>query len=313
MDKGANRRKRFAFWKAEDMAGENGELSIEDLELLQALIETECDEEVNLAEAFKKQQLDAKAVNAIKGALRLLSGVKDKLSPEMRSALDKLANVAGYPSPATDKAGHKDDGKNKNPGGALPMSKSQDPKPADPAATPAVPEGATDDVKAFMKAQADQIEMLTKANEASTKRLEAVEQERILEGFVKRAKDDLAFYPGISADDIGKQLADLHATNPELAEQQFKSMKTASDAFEKSAALTSTGGGGGGGSAVIGGGNAPAGSALEEMQRLADQEFAKADAKDSKEQAFAKAMRANPGLYRQYLQENPALTSIRQG
>jgi hypothetical protein len=147
---------------------------------------------------------------------------------------------------------------------------------------------ANEELKKSLAAVASENELIKKA-------LKETNDARELDQWVSKAKTELSHFPGQSAEDLGKMLKSLNDVNPEMAKIQFSAMKTTSDTMKSSPILKEAGKD-----------NASPAScnALEEIVKLADGIVAK-DSKISKSSAFVQVCKDKPGLYKQYLAENP--------
>jgi len=283
VDRGANKKKPFPIFKQErDMHYE---------EILKAVLETEIDEEEKLAEWFEKAKLSDKAQSAIKGALRLLSGYKDEMPKDV---LDKLGDLAGYPAP---KAKAKAEGKEED------MDDDKYPEPKSKAKVKKE-EDDVEDVRfeEIQKAHAAQLSALEKQNEEIRKSLESEREQRRRQELIAKAKDELIYCPGASAEEQADLLLKLEKVDPKLAEAQFAQMKATSEAMQKSAMFSEAG-------ARFG--EATEASAWGQIEKLAKGLVEKStDINFTEEQAIAKVLESPRGkdLYNRYLVEHPAQT-----
>lgn len=282
--RGANQKKRFPIWKQQEIEMDKFD------EILKSVLETELDEEEGkeFLAWVEKQKLSEKGVNAVKAALRILSGFKDELPGD---ALDKLASMAGYPAPAAKQVPPKKEEEEEEMKKKGPVAKALDDLP--------------DDVKKHfedvMKAQDLKVAALKKSNDVVTKALQEEKDIRELEAWTKKAETELSHYPGESIDEIAKSLKAMHDVDPKLAESQFKTMKAASDALKEGEIFKSAGSGFGG--------DGSADSAWAKIQKMADGLIEKSeDLSMSPAKAMARVLESPLGkeLYSKYLDEQAA-------
>lgn len=273
VDRGANKKKRFPIFKEETM---DEQLQ----EILKAVLETEVDEESQLADWIEKQKVSEKGQAAIKSALRILSAYKDELP---KGALDQLAAAAGYPSP---KGGYPE-----------PKSKGKEKEEKETKVKKEIP-SLTPETEAIFKAQEAEINALKERNDEIQKALKAEQDKRELETWIAKVKEELAYYPGKSVQELGEQLKKMNDVDPELAKSQFELMRQASSALKESAILKERGTPGG----------APAsGSAWEEINKKAAALIEKSsDVNFTREKAVARIIELHPELYQRYQEEHTA-------
>jgi hypothetical protein len=278
VDKGANKKKRFPLWKSEGDHGMNDEI-------IQAVLETEFEGE---GEIVEKAALDPKAVNAVKAMLRIASGFKDVLPTD---ALDKLAAAIGYPKPEEKEKPKKEEET---------MSKQTETKPVDEKTS------VNKEVDAAVKANNDALEAIRKENEEIRKQLGKERDMRLEAEWTEKAKSDLSHFPGKTSAELGKILKALADVNPELADEQFKSMKAASDMIKSSVLLKSAG--------STNPTSAASGdeSAFGKLSALANGIVEKSNLEMTPEKAMARVLKSAKGaeLYNQYLDEHPAQKSL---
>jgi len=271
VDRGANKKKRFPVFKEEKMFDE----------ILKAVLDTPVDEEDTLTEYFEKAKVSDKGQNALKAALRMLSSYKDELP---KDALDKLAAAAGYPSP-TEKAKAK-----KQDEEATPEEDMEDEDKKKGKVKKAVDE--------IRKAYDDKIEALTEANVKIEKALKEERDRRELGEWVEKAKAELTFFPGKSAEEIGKSLKALNDIDPELAKSEFEEKKRISKMIGESDLLREAG-------SVSGGGSD---SAWAKIEKMADELIQKSsDLTMTRSKAINHVLSSPLGQtqYKRYLDEHP--------
>lgn len=274
VDRGANKKKRFPFYKA---ASKQGRSQMQE-EILKAVLETPVDGEDRFVQGIQKALSD-QAVAALKGALRLLVGFKDELPQD---ALEKLAAAAGYgyPTPGGEEAAAPDG----YPAPEEKATKPEEDKQAEGCQKAAMPP----EVEAIFKAQASELEAVRKQLADETDRRRMAE-------WIQKARTDLSHYPGKSTDDLAKMLFDMEKLSPEMAGASFDSMKAVSAAFSGSPILKSEG--------TSAAPETDTGSVVEQIRKEADALIAKAEKPMTREQAVAKIVRQKPEMYAAYLKE----------
>lgn len=282
-------------------------------EVMQAILEMEADDtEKTLVEVLKKAKVSEKGVDAIKHSARILEAFKDELPEGLHEQLTKTLSLAKAENPFA-KPDEEDEDEMKKAlaakselvkkltelhktkgGDAEALAKEiakllgVDAKPAPVAKAEVSPE-----IQALLKSRDDELA-------AIKKQLDTERDERALAGWIEKARTDLEFYPGQSAEELGGMLKSLEDHDADLAKAQFESMKKSSDLLKNSAMLSESHGG-----VVKSLGN---GSAHDKIQKLADNLIQKSDVTYTKEQAFTKALEMNPELYAEYMTEHPAQT-----
>ena len=274
VDKGANKKKRFPIFKQESNKMNE--------EIIKAVLETEVEGEANLQEFIDKSELDEGGIDAVKGALRILSSFKDKLPQD---TISKLAEVAGYDKPVIKQA------KEEKP----PVKEKQKEEEEEEEEMSKSLEGLPEEVK-------KQFEEIQKAQEEKDKKIEALEKSlkaekdrRELEEWVSKAREELDGIPGKTSEELGKELKALADANKELADSQFETLKKSSEAIKEGNLFKELGGRG----------IDVAGSAMDRLNKIAAGYVEKAAGEMTKEQAFQKALEDNPTLYAQYMTEHP--------
>jgi hypothetical protein len=285
VDRGANKKKRFPVFKREK------EQIMQDYEeVLKAVLEMELDEEAQLAEALEKAEVSPKAQAAARIALRALSGFKDEYPKDI---LDKLGNIAGYPAPkAKAKAEEKPKEEEDYP---MPKEKAQAKKAEGEEQEATEVEKQLADIR---KAHEEQISALTKQNEEIRKSLDTEREERRRQTLIAKAKDELSYCPGQSAEEQADLILKLEKVDKELADQQWAQMKATSEAMQKSEMFREAGASFGSGSE---------GSAYAKLEKMAAGLVEKSTGDLTSEQAFARVIKTAEGakLYSQYLDEHP--------
>jgi hypothetical protein len=244
------------------------------------------DEEAKLVELIEvaKQKISEKGMTALKSALRILSSYKDELPA---GAFEKLAEAAGY-------------------------SNSKEEEKPEPAKKPEAPEEDEEKKNLRIKKEEEEVKMETEAiakaqGEIDTlkKELQVERDNRLTEEWIRKAEAELSHYPGKSAKDLGTMLKKMADVDAAAAQDQFETMKAASVALKESNILKSAG--------TSGTGSSSESDAETKIEAVAAGIVEKStDAKTTKEKAYAVALRQNPELYTQYLDEHPEQCSARR-
>jgi hypothetical protein len=285
VDRGANKKKRFPIFKQE-----KDPMSQEEMEtILKAVLETEIDEEKTLEEMIAKASISEKGKSAAKAALRILSGFKDEMPPDLLKALGELTGVGKACAPdhtELEEKVKKLETENAELKEGEAVDKSEDVKEV--VEVPEAIQKRFDDLEAENKA-------LKESNEAITKALTDQKEAAELATWEAKAKAELAYYPGKSFEEIAKSLHELAKVNAELAENHFVTMKAASDALKESEVFKSAGNRG----------QTTEGSAMAKIEKMASDILANSsDLNMTKEKAIAKVLRDRPDLYDADLAEN---------
>jgi hypothetical protein len=217
--------------------------------------------------------------------MRILSGFKDEMPPELMKALGQLTGVpsAKECTPEHEEKIKKLEAENKK--------LKEEAVKKNEGGEPEVPEAIQ---KRFDSLEAEN-KALKESNETITKSLEAQKDANELAAWVVKAKDELAHYPGKSTEEIAKSLHALHKVDPKLAEEHFATMKAASDALKESDILKSAGGNGG----------TVEGSVMAKVEKMADELIEKSsDLNMTKEKAISEVLKRRSDLYDAYLKEN---------
>jgi hypothetical protein len=245
------------------------------------------------------------------------------------------------PAPGKDKpvdtpsAGSKEPapGNTQQPPADKPPEKKEPPMSKDDKTQAGNGNGATTDVaKQASDEKVAQLETLMKSQQeaftATIAKLEKQAKERdeaqLLKDWVTKAKDELKFVPGKSADELGKMLFDAETkVSKEAAELQFGVLKASSLALAKSA-LFQPSGSQPHGSASAAGGN----DAMSRINKSATVMLEKSDilktelpgmvgvqsivkSEMQKAMSVAKALEFDPELYADYLREHPQQSGSR--
>jgi len=228
--RGANKRK-FAITKSEGPIMDEKAIEL----LTTVLKEASYDGEEKVLEQLKKAQLDEKAMNAVNGAIRILSAFSD--NPEIKKLLAGLKAAVGgegYPMP---KAAKKADDK-KPTGYPMPMQKALEGMPDEQRA-------AFEPVmKALWEAsEAAATERIQKAEERAVKTeaiLKSERDERLSKEFVAKAATEYSNVPGKS-EELGAILKSLHDASPELCSKIEGVLKSAQAILKEGSILVEKG------------------------------------------------------------------------
>lgn len=260
-----------------------------DPKIIQAVIEQELGDEKALEAWITKAKLSEKGANAAKAAFRILGGFKDELPADL---MTKLAELSGMAAPVAKKE--------ETEPKPEPEKKAVEPKPEPVAkALQALPEEVKKALADEKAARDLEIKTLTESNVKITKALESEKDARDLAGWTEKAKTELSHYPGESTEEIAKALHKMEKADPELAKSQFETMKKASDALKGSEILKSAG---------SRAGQTAAGSAWEELEKMASGIVEKSSDPMSSAQAMVCVLETDQGkaLYTKYEQEQGA-------
>jgi hypothetical protein len=229
VDKGANLKKRFPITKQQEIQMNE--------EILKAVLETEVDEEASLVEKLEKAKVSEKGIEAAKAALRLFSSFKDEVSSDVFKAVGK-AN--GFPMEEEDE----DEKKKKAEAEAEAKAK----KEKELTMSKEVKKGLdmTPEVQAHFeavqKAQDAKFEAQQAQLEAVQKALDAEKDERRMQEWVSKAKDELSFVPNKTPEELAVTFKKLEDTDPKLADEHFTQLKEVAALVEKSDLLKEVGG-----------------------------------------------------------------------
>lgn len=251
----------------------------------------------------------------------------DKAPPTTEPGKDKPVDTpsAGNKEPAP--------GENKQPPADKPPEKKEPPMSKDDKTQAGNGNGATTDVaKQASDEKVTQLETLMKSQQeaftATIAKLEKQAKDRdeaqLLKDWVAKAKDDLKYVPGKSAQELGQMLFDAETkVSKEAAELQFGVLKASSLALAKSA-LFQPSGSQPHGSASAAGGN----DAMSRINKSANVMLEKSDilktelpgmvgvqsivkSEMQKAMSVAKALEFDPELYTDYLREHPQQSGSR--
>lgn len=324
VDRAANRRK-FAIVKADDTGGaEVADAITQDEDFLAVLDEPiEGEDELLRKAGLLKAEVSDKARNAARGALRMLTASKDEIPAEVLKGLASLAGY-GYPAPKRKKGGKADEDEPDEtdeekrrriqkadaepieiPADFLPLLK------ADPelhTQVVALLKAAGDPVAqaslAIFKRQADRI--LKAEARAETERLERMNQAALTKAatfsHVPAPVEEIAAVLR-SLEDSGTEIETVQKAEDgserkvkqTLAASFERLLKSVEEVVKASELLR-----------PVGSDRPMPGSALAKINQMAEALVQKEAGKLTQEQAWARVVKAHPGLYKQYRQEQAA-------
>lgn len=269
VDRGANKKKRFPITKSEE--------DMDYKELTQAVLDTEVDNEKDILDVCKSKEVSEVGTIAAKALMRILSANKDELSPEI---VAQVAKSAGF-----EKQNPFDDEEEDEEKKAAKEKAAKEKEEEEKKAKKAKEENMNKQLESIKKEYEDQLEEVKKEL--------AVERDnRVTREWIAKAEDELKFYPGKTADELGTKLKKFADVDPKLADSEFKDMKAISDKFEKSGMLEEVGVHGRGG---------------DETAQMKAEKIAKSlrekDPKLTEAQAMSEVYKNNPELYAQYENE----------
>ena len=252
------------------------------VEILKALMDEETEDEAKLTEWVEKQKLGEKEANALKGAMRILNGFKDNAS--IKKVSDAMAGLFGNPE-------KKPDPEKEPPAKKEEPAKKEKPvKKDDDNAIPEAVQKQLDDTNA----RAEKVE---KANEELREVVKKETRARKRIEMIAKCEKSYAHVPGLSTEEQAEMLLDADEKGRKLIEKQWAATE---EAIVKSDLLISRGSGGGG---------VPSGDGHDKLEKIAKGMVEKSTDGLTYEQAYARALEQNPGLYSEYLDENPKQTA----
>ena len=277
---GANLKKRFPIMKR----NEEGSMS----DILHAVIDAQTSDESHFDKVAKSANLSEEAAAAVKGAMKILNAYSDMIPAEQ--ALAVVSEGLGVKKATEFEEGKESEGttiadeeedeaekaKKENPDS---LQKSLD------ALDPAIREQVT----ALWKSQKEAIAKADKLEKSLAKERD----ERVRKEFISKAQTEFRFVPGKSPEELGLMLKSLYAMDSQIAKDIEGIFKSVSAMVEKGEQRDERG------SSMTG--EAASGSAYSKLDNIAKSRVAKSD--ESYAKAFEKAMRDNPGLYTDYLNE----------
>jgi hypothetical protein len=264
VDKGANRKKRFPITKKEEV--------MDHKEILKAVLETQVDEEGQLASFFEKADVSSEGKAAAVSALRIFSSFKDALPEGSLDAISKAAGISFTQS--GDVLSGKEPKSDVNK--ALDGLSIEDKK----------------HIEKAMKESEVQVAQLQKS-------LKAMQDEQALASWVTKCVDLKGF--GKTSQELGEDLKKLADVDTALADKQFGTLKKASEAIQQSAMFKELGGRG----------ESLGGTAMSKVEKKAEMLIEKSD-NLTKAEAITQVLTQNPDLYAEYMAENPAQSGLRR-
>lgn len=222
--RGANKR-QFAITKSEVPSMD--EKVIESLAVL--MKDAEYEDEGAMLEVLKQAKLDQKTINAINGAIRLLSAYADNEAVKRALGQLKAALGPGYAAPAKQQ---EDDKKKPDYKYPEPMKKGLAALPDEQRAMfePLI-KSALEESQAASQAEAKaRIEKAEKDAEDLRRIVKAERDARLTKEFIAKAKDEYPAVPG-KPDELGLLLKSMHEKAPDEAKQFEAMLKTVNDAL----------------------------------------------------------------------------------
>lgn len=281
------------------------EAEVELDELLQIVAEGEIENEEDLLELMEKQKLSPKAINAVKGAMRLLGAHKDVIPADMMKKLSAMAGY-GYPAPTSkqeekpeEKPEEEPANKGKGEGGMKKAKEGDRPaflKEDGSIDFDALPENVVPLVQ-HLKKEHDEAAAANDSSEEIKKLQDDLAEERRIRKereFKDKVKDELGNLAG-DADELGKMLKEAYDVSEELGEKVWGNLKKQDEALGKNDLLLKE----------IGSAGGETGEGYEGHEKLVAlaKEYQKADPELTFEQAYEKAFEANPEHYASFAKE----------
>lgn len=260
VDAGANLTKRFPIWKG---------LKMTHKEMIVKFLETPSQDEAKVEEYKKTLSEPARA--AFEAVFRTLAGFRDEIPGDMIKKMAEALNLEAPEAPVAPVV--------------VPVEPPKTPDKKDD-------ELMTEDIKKALEARDTVNKALSDKLETVTKALETERDIRVMNEWIGKCEKNLSHYPGKSMTEMAKVLKALAVVDPKLADAQFETMKSASEAIKKGALLDEQGKSGSG----------DTGTVMDKIEKAAI-EIMKTD-KVTHPVAVTKALDANPDLYREYLAEN---------
>lgn len=281
VDKGANKKKRFPIFKAEE--------EMDFKEVLEAVFKTESDTDTPMADILKDLDISDKGKEALTAVVKTLAAFKGEI-PD--GAIEKAMGAAGFAKPKPNPEPEDEDGKKKAKGTEEPVKKELENLPAE----------VQELINKELEKRDAQVEAIKADNSTLQNALKVEKDARELAEWTQKAETELSHYPGKSTSELGQMFKRLHDSDPKLAEEQFENYKVSSKAMEAGGILKEIGSGHAGGANM-------SESAWDKIEKAADSIIEKS-ADTSREDAIYKAIKDDPDLYNKYLAENPAQTAL---
>ena len=319
---GANLKKRFPIMKR----NEEGSMS----DILHAVIDAQTSDESHFDKVAKSANLSEEAAAAVKGAMKILNAYSDmipaeqalavvseglgvkkatefeegkesegaKLSDEDEDEEEEEAKELSEMITESEKATEFEEGKESE--GATLADEEEDEEEDAEKAEKENPDSLQKSLDALDPAVRDQVTALWKSQKEAVAKADKLEKslakerdERVRKEFIAKAQTEFRFVPGKSPEELGLMLKSLYAMDSQIAKDIEGIFKSVSAMVEKGDLLDELG------SSMTG--EAASGSAYSKLDNIAKSRVAKSD--ESYAKAFEKAMRDNPGLYTDYLNE----------
>tara|TARA_Y100000310_G_scaffold335097_1_gene416308 strand:+ start:356 stop:1381 length:1026 start_codon:yes stop_codon:yes gene_type:complete len=319
---GANLKKRFPIMKR----NEEGSMS----DILHAVIDAQTSDESHFDKVAKSANLSEEAAAAVKGAMKILNAYSDmipaeqalavvseglgvkkatefeegkesegaKLSDEDEDEDEEEVKELSEMITESEKATEFEEGKESE--GATLADEEEDEEEDAEKAKKENPDSLQKSLDALDPAVRDQVTALWKSQKEAVAKADKLEKslakerdERVRKEFIAKAQTEFRFVPGKSPEELGLMLKSLYAMDSQIAKDIEGIFKSVSAMVEKGDLLDELG------SSMTG--EAASGSAYSKLDNIAKSRVAKSD--ESYAKAFEKAMRDNPGLYTDYLNE----------
>jgi len=319
---GANLKKRFPIMKR----NEEGSMS----DILHAVIDAQTSDESHFDKVAKSANLSEEAAAAVKGAMKILNAYSDmipaeqalavvseglgvkkatefeegkesegaKLSDEDEDEEEEEVKELSEMITESEKATEFEEGKESE--GATLADEEEDEEEDAEKAEKENPDSLQKSLDALDPAVRDQVTALWKSQKEAVAKADKLEKslakerdERVRKEFIAKAQTEFRFVPGKSPEELGLMLKSLYAMDSQIAKDIEGIFKSVSAMVEKGDLLDELG------SSMTG--EAASGSAYSKLDNIAKSRVAKSD--ESYAKAFEKAMRDNPGLYTDYLNE----------
>lgn len=253
-------------------------------QVMEAVLGVQAEAEAKIPEVFKAGLSD-KAAQAVKASLRILNAFKEELPKDVMGGLAQLAGY-GYPEPEiVDMAASAEAKACGEPGKKTTaeeqMRKSMDALPAE--------------VKAQLETLWKEREEAKVREDKLAKELKASRDEQLRKDLVAKAEKDFGKVPGMSADEKGALLMQLHTLDPQIAASVEKLMAASQEALSKSALLEERGKSAAANAATVL-------DSWAKIEKLA-KELVSKDSGMSQAKAVDAVLRQHPELYQEYLLE----------
>jgi len=310
---GANNKKRFPVLKTSEIDAMS--------DILHAVIDAPSSEDAKFDAVVKSSAVseNPEAAEALKGAMKILNAYSDTLPADQAvSLLSKGLGVeVGKVVDTSAPEGEGAEDEEEEEAEAEPVAAAEEPGELEEAAAEAKAEldeeEDEDEEKVEMTensieksltklppAVRGQVRALWKSNRQHVEKADKLEKlltverdERLRKEFVEKASKEFPYVPGKSPEEVGLMLKTLHVVAPEIAADVESIFKSVSATIEKTGLLQEIGSG-----MDSRGSGASAYAKLDGMAKEAIQKSGGSYAK-----AFEAAMKTNPELYSQYLDE----------